>query len=100
VPTGTVTVTDGSKTCTATLPTTSCSLTFTSPGSKNLVATYSGNGSLIGSTSNSVVHYCQPSQHYQQHYQPYTITSIVGQTVTVAFTVTVNAPGAGTPTGW
>ena len=43
-PTGTITVSDGTDTCTITLPATSCNLTSTTPGAKTLTATYNGDG--------------------------------------------------------
>ena len=55
-PTGTVTVTasPGGTNCTATLPATSCSLTFSSVGTRTIAASYSGDANFAGSTSSSV----------------------------------------------
>lgn len=50
-PTGTVTITDGSASCIATLPATGCAITFLSTGSHTLTATYSGDNNLLTSTS-------------------------------------------------
>ena len=54
VPTGTVTVSDGTLNCLAALPATSCNLTFTSPGVRNLTATYAGDANFNPSTSPAV----------------------------------------------
>jgi hypothetical protein len=51
-PTGSVEVSDGAgTTCTAVLPATSCQLTFTTVGTKNLTATYGGDGNFKTSVS-------------------------------------------------
>ncbi|KAB2930331.1 MAG: hypothetical protein F9K25_09365, partial [Candidatus Contendobacter sp.] len=49
--TGTVTVSAGPDSCTGTLPATSCNLTFNSPGTKTLTATYGGDSNFNGSAS-------------------------------------------------
>ena len=59
-PTGVVTVTDGTASCTATLPASRCSLTLLTAGSYTLVATYSGNNSFLPSPSPAVPHSVQP----------------------------------------
>lgn len=50
-PTGTVTVSEGSNSCTITLPQASCSLTFASLGSRSITATYAGNANYNGASS-------------------------------------------------
>ncbi|MFK5971049.1 MAG: BspA family leucine-rich repeat surface protein, partial [Candidatus Marithrix sp.] len=50
-PTGDVTVTDGTDSCTATLPATSCDITFLSDGTKSLTTTYAGDINFNGSVS-------------------------------------------------
>jgi YD repeat-containing protein len=50
-PTGTVTVTDGTISCTGPVAAGQCSLTFTSAGTKNLTASYSGDSNFNPSTS-------------------------------------------------
>jgi trimeric autotransporter adhesin len=54
-PTGTVTVTagPGGTGCTATLPATSCTVTFSTVGTKSITASYSGDAHFAGSTSAS-----------------------------------------------
>ena len=56
VPTGVVTVTDGASRCTATLPTSSCSLILPTAGLHTLVASYSGDSSFLPSLSPAVAH--------------------------------------------
>jgi Ca2+-binding RTX toxin-like protein len=98
-PTGTVTVTDGTTSCTGTVAAGQCTLTFTSAGTRTLTASYSGDSSFTASTS-------APEPH--QVNQAGTVTSITsdspdpslpGQSVTVAYTVAAASPGAGPPTG-
>ena len=55
-PTGQVTVTDGAESCTATLPASSCDITFSSTGSKSLTATYAGDTNFSTSTSSAETH--------------------------------------------
>ncbi len=50
-PTGNVTVSDGTVSCTATVAAGGCLLVFGSPGTKNLVATYTGDANFGGSAS-------------------------------------------------
>ncbi len=101
-PTGTVQIqATASELCSGSINATgngSCSIVFTSAGNRTITLTYGGDANFNGSTASD--------------YQPVntaltttTITSdtpdpsVVNQAVTVAFKVTVNAPGAGTPTG-
>jgi len=55
-PTGNVTVEDGTNSCTGTVAAGSCSLTFTSTGTKALTAAYAGDSNCNKSTSFGVVH--------------------------------------------
>jgi hypothetical protein len=100
-PTGNVTVTDGTTSCTATVAAGQCSLTFTSAGAKSLTATYAGDSNFNASPASS------PATAHQVD-KADTTTSIssdlpdpsnVGQQVTVKYAVGVSAPGGGTPTG-
>lgn len=50
-PTGTVTVSDGTISCTGTVASGQCSLTFTSAGDRSLTASYSGDSTFKPSTS-------------------------------------------------
>ncbi|HEV8122979.1 MAG TPA: Ig-like domain repeat protein [Gemmatimonadales bacterium] len=98
-PTGTVSVTDGTQSCNATVAAGQCSIAFSSAGARTLVATYSGDANFGGSTS---------AGFGQQVNTAATTTAITadspdpstqGQAYTVDYTVSVTAPGAGTPTG-
>jgi hypothetical protein len=55
-PTGNVTVSDGTNTCTITLPATGCTLPSTAPGTKTLTASYAGDANFAGSTSTGAAH--------------------------------------------
>ena len=55
-PTGTITVSDGTDSCTATLPQMFCLYQPQSPGSKSLTATYSGDSNFDPSVSISITH--------------------------------------------
>jgi Ca2+-binding RTX toxin-like protein len=60
-PTGTVTVSDGTASCTGTVAAGRCSLTFTSAGTKSLTASYSGDGNFNPSTSAFESHTVNPA---------------------------------------
>jgi Big-like domain-containing protein len=99
-PSGTVTVSDGAgATCTGAAPTGSCSLTSTVAGAKAVVATYAGDASFAGSASTPLNHTVAPAA------TTITITgdapdpSDFGDPVTVTYSVTIAAPGSGSPTG-
>ena len=100
-PSGNVTVSDGSGTCTAALSggSGSCGMIATAAGPKTVVATYAGDASFAGSTSPGATH------DVNQAASSLTITgdasdpSGVGDTITVSWSVVVVAPGNGTPTG-
>jgi hypothetical protein len=96
---GTITITGGGG-CTITLPATTCTVTPTSAGNITFRATYNGEdpnfnattGADRGTTSHTV----------NKADTTITITSDApdpGAAITVVFTLTVDAPGSGTPTG-
>ena len=96
---GSVTLTDGATSCVAPVAAGHCALTFTTAGGRSLTATYSGDSTYATSTSAPAV---------QQVNQAATSTAILsalpnpsdpGAAVTVSYAVSVDAPGAGTPTG-
>jgi hypothetical protein len=98
-PTGNVTVSDGTVSCTGTVAAGTCTITLTSAGAKSLTATYAGDANFNGSTSASESHTVNKAN---------TTTAITADTpdpsswarpVPVTFSVTVDAPGSGTPTG-
>ena len=98
-PTGNVTVSDGSVSCTGTVAAGQCSLTFTSPGAKSLAATYAGDANYNGSASTSEAHQANLADTNTSITSDNPDPSGAGQAVTVNFTVAAVAPGAGTPTG-
>ncbi len=99
-PPGSVTVSDGSHSCTGTVAVGHCSIAFTTPGAKALSATYAGNGHYLGSVSTPAA-----AHMVNKASTTTTITAIlptpseVGQTVTIHYSVVVVSPGSGTPTG-
>jgi hypothetical protein len=102
IPNGdTVTVSDGSASCTVTLSSAagSCSLTSTTAGGKTITATYNGDASFNTSTSTGVAHTVNKASTTTTITSNTPNPSTVGQSVTINYSVTVNAPGAGTPTG-
>ena len=99
-PTGNVTVSDGTQSCTGTVAAGTCNITFTSAGAKSLTATYAGDTNFNGSTSTpSTPHTVNKAATTTSITSDTPDPSVVGQTVTVDFSVTVDAPGSGTPTG-
>src|SRR6185295_14113539 len=95
-PTGTVTVSDGTQSCSASVAVGSCSIAFSSTGGRTVTASYPGDGNFASSTSAAV------SQTVGAASTTTAITthtpnpSVVGQGIAVTFTVT---SGGGTPTG-
>ncbi len=69
-PTGEVIVTDGTSSCAINLPTTSCELSFATPGTKNLIASYQGD-----------------SNHVQIQSEPYATIEVLGTTISLVVTV-------------
>ncbi len=55
-PTGNVTVSDGSASCTAAVAAQTCSLTSTTPGTKTITAIYAGDGNVNGSSAAPASH--------------------------------------------
>ena len=75
-----------------------CVTTFASAGTHSITAIYSGDANFTGSTSPSVaqtVDQAPTASVAGASVNP----SVTGQAVTITATVTVDAPGAGTPTG-
>jgi hypothetical protein len=98
-PTGNVTVSNGTTSCTGTLAAGSCSVTFTTAGAHPLTATYDGDTNFNGSASASEPHTVDKASTTTAITSDTPDPSVVGQGVVVNFNVTVNAPGAGSPTG-
>ena len=98
-PTGNVTVSDGTSSCTGTVAAGQCSITFTSTGAKSLTATYGGDSNFNGSASSAESHQVDKADTTTSITSDNPDPSVTGQSVTIQFTVSVDAPGAGTPTG-
>ncbi len=99
-PSGTVTVSDGSQSCVATLPATSCNLISTSVGVKNLTAVYNGDANFNASpVSTSISHTVNKASTTAQITADTPDPSVFGQNYAVSASVAVNSPGAGTPGG-
>jgi len=98
-PSGTVDISGADTNCSLSLSsgTGNCDVTFNAVGAKTLTATYNGDTTHAGSSDTE--------DHTVMANTTTTITSdapdpsVDGQNVTVNFTVTVNSPGSGTPTG-
>jgi len=95
-PTGNVTVSDGTTSCTASVAAGQCQLTFASAGSKSLTATYAGDDNYIGSTSPSKSHLVKANSTTTIK-SDLPDPSASNEEVTVIFTVT--STSSGTPTG-
>lgn len=98
-PGGSVTVSDGVNTCTATVAAGSCSVTLVTPGARSLVATYAGDASFGGSASAGAPHAVNAAATTATVVSALPDPSAAGQPVAVTFTVTVDPPGVGTPAG-
>lgn len=98
-PTGVVTVTDGIQSCGAVLPATSCSLAFSTATAKTLTAQYGGEANFNGSTSTTAPHTVNKAGTAITLTTSAPSPSFYLQPVTFTFTLGVDAPGTGTPTG-
>jgi predicted heme/steroid binding protein len=98
-PTGNVTVSDGVDSCVALAAAGTCNITFSTPGAKTLTATYAGDVNFNGSASAGVSHAVNKANTTTTITSDNPDPSLILQSVTVNFTVTVNSPGAGTPSG-
>jgi hypothetical protein len=98
-PTANVTVSDGIDSCTGTVATGTCSITFTSPGTKMLTAVYAGNANFNGSTSATVTHTVNKASTTTTITSDLPDPSVISQSVTIHYSVAVTSPGSGTPAG-
>src|SRR4029453_2664544 len=89
----------GTVSCTGTVAAGQCSLTFTSAGAKSLTATYAGDANFNSSSSAAEPHTVNKADTTTTISSDNPDPSLVGQAVTVQYSVAVNPPGAGTPTG-
>src|SRR5205823_127456 len=85
------TVSDGTVSCTGTVAAGQCSLTFTSTGARNLIATYAGDTNFSGSMSAVETHTVNPADTTTTITSDSPDPSVVGQSVTVQYSVSVNA---------
>jgi hypothetical protein len=105
-PTGNVTFRDNGvniATCssqTVTAGTATCSLSVLAVGTHPVTATYNGDGNFnASSTSNIINQVVNKADTAVVLTRAPTTTTVFGQTVTFTATISVTAPGAGTPTG-
>jgi type IV secretory pathway VirB2 component (pilin) len=99
-PTGNVTVSDGTNSCTGTVAAGTCTMpagSTSAPGAKTLTATYGGDTNFNGSsgTTPHTINKADTTTAVTSSLNP----SIYGNAVTFTAVVSVVAPGAGTPTG-
>lgn len=99
VPTGDVLVSDGTASCTGTVTSGQCSLILTNAGSRDLTATYLGDSNFNSSISTAVSHQVDKADTTTAITSDDPDPSKSGQSIVVQFTVSVNAPGSGSPTG-
>ncbi len=101
--TGTVTVSDGTESCVGAINsgtgTGSCSIPFSSPGTRNVTATYNGDLNFESSTSASTSHTVNKANTSLIVSSDQPDPSIIGETVTVQWTLAATGAGGGTPTG-
>src|SRR6185503_11293198 len=93
-------VSDGAASCNAaaTVGAGSCSLTSTSAGAKTLTATFTEDANFLGS-SDTEAHTVNKASTTTTITSDAPDPSVVGEPYLVQWTVVVNAPGAGVPTG-
>jgi hypothetical protein len=94
--TGNVTVSDGVDSCIGTVADGSCTLTLTTVGARTITATYEGDATHGASSSTGESHTVDPAPTTTTITDNSPNTSLIGQDVTVTFTVTSSF---GTPTG-
>ncbi|MBI5031535.1 MAG: Ig-like domain repeat protein, partial [Chloroflexi bacterium] len=100
VPTGNVVVTDGTFSCSGTVAAGYCQISLMTAGNRTLTATYQGNENFNASPASGTV-----TQIVNKAITAATITgytpnpALVGNSVTITYSVSVNNPGSGIPTG-
>ena len=90
-PTGSVSVTDGASTCSASVATAKCQIGFTTPGDKTLTATYTGDGNYAGATTSATHRVLYPTTTTITAHTP--SPSTPGQAVVVSYTVAATVQG-------
>jgi hypothetical protein len=76
-----------------------CSFTYNAAGGHSIIGTYSGDANFNGSTSSPALMQVVNGANTTTGLMSGTNPSLVGQSVTFTATVTVTAPGSGSPTG-
>ncbi|HET8548702.1 MAG TPA: Ig-like domain-containing protein, partial [Bryobacteraceae bacterium] len=100
IPTGTVVVSDGGgSSCSGSVAAGSCTITPSTAGNRTLTASYGGDAAFNGSTSPGVSHVVNAATTTTSISSITPEPTVTGQSYTVNFTVSVIAPGSGTPTG-
>ena len=97
-PTGTVVVSDGVNSCSATVAAGQCSLNLETAGARTLTASYAGDNNFQAdstSVSHTVIGYPSTTNIMADSPDP----SIQGQAVTVNYSVSAHDPSKGTPSG-
>ena len=94
-PTGTVTVSDGTNSCQASVAAGSCMLTSLAAGPKSVTATYAGDANFGGSTSGGASHTVNKANTTTQITSDVPEPSVIGQPITVSFDVNISSPGGG-----
>ena len=101
--TGTVTVSDGTDHCTgginAGTGVGSCQISFTSAGVKSVIATYAGDQNFVGDDSPVVSHTVNRATTSLSITDHSPEPSLVGESVTVQWSLAATGAGAGTPSG-
>ncbi len=101
--TGTVEVSDGTQSCVGAINSGSgigsCSISFSSPGTRSVTARYSGGANFESSVSASTSHTVNKANTSLTVSSDQPDPSLVGQTVTVQWTLAATGSGSGTPTG-
>jgi hypothetical protein len=98
-PSGNVTVSDGVDSCVGTVGAGTCDITLTNSGARTLTATYAGDPDFSGSASGGTGHVVNAAATTTTVTSDLPDPSSSGQNVTVQYSVVVNAPGSGVPTG-
>jgi hypothetical protein len=97
LPAGNVTVSDGTESCTGTVAAGQCTLVYHSPGEKRLIASYNGDDNFTAGASPSETHLVNRIDTLAAITGASPAASVVGQPVTVYFSLTPASAGA--PTG-
>lgn len=98
-PTGNVTVSAGTDSCTAFVAAATCMLTPTTAGAKTVTAVYSGDSNFSTSTSSGVAHTVNPASTTLTIQSHTPDPSTPAQTVTITVALAVTSPGTGLPSG-